>query len=145
MDLQRAKEITAKCLETSVSLLMNDRYQPLPDYTLEEMLEANRLVAEMGPEDAGDGTSRSYMHVDPRGIALHYAFKHFGLHPVQMLDALGFSFDEEWIEICADCWKFTRKYDVLFKNGHLYCVDCRTLLEEQEEERRHAETQTTTD
>jgi len=32
-----------------------------------------------------------------------------------------------------------RKDMVRFMNGHLYCEDCRNLLKEHEEEKRHAE------
>jgi len=137
MDIELAKEITAKCVETSLSLTLHDRYQPLPDIELADLVEANRLVAEMEPERQADGSRNHYIHVDPRGIALHYAFKHFGLSPNQMLEALGFGFDEDWIEFCAGCWKFTRKDLVRFMNGHLYCEDCRNLLKEQENAETH--------
>jgi hypothetical protein len=134
MDLNQAKEITAKCVETSLSLMMDGKYKPLPDVELADLIEANRIIKDMEPEDDGEGRKRTYIHVDPRGIALHYAFKHFGLSPVEMLDALGFSFDEDVIEFCAGCWKFTRSDYVKRVDGRLYCDSCQEILKEREAE-----------
>lgn len=91
MDIERAKEITYGCVRTAFARTVGDERVPLPDCSLEEMLIANRLVQELGSEPNGDGTSRMRMTVDPRGIALDYAFEQFGSDPVNMLEQLGFS------------------------------------------------------
>ncbi|XXX79267.1 hypothetical protein WMF30_10880 [Sorangium sp. So ce134] len=100
MDLERAKEITAQCLRNRMQFILGSEdgtYVPLPDCSLEEMLVANRLVAEhdeamskVAVPDA-DGKTRRTMHmtVDPRGIAASYAFEKYRKDPHAYLEAIG--------------------------------------------------------
>ena len=95
MNFERAKEITGQCVRSSMSVVLGPEYQPLPDCTLAEMLEANALVAANRTTNHGNGHSTSLMTVDPRGIALHYAFEHYNRDPMEMLEALGFTLVDE--------------------------------------------------
>lgn len=50
MDLERAKEITAACVDAVARRLIGGEDVPLPNCSLEEMLVANRMVRELSPE-----------------------------------------------------------------------------------------------
>ena len=96
MDIEKAREITRRCVESSMSVVMGGPYVDLPaDCTLEEMLEANRLVSENRETPGEDGATNVAMTVDPRGIALHYAFEHYEKDPREVLRALGFELKDE--------------------------------------------------
>lgn len=104
MDLERAKRITAQCVRACIWRVTGGEPQALPsDCSLEEMLIANRMVSEAPPEERvnEDGSTSyvTYMRVDPRGIALEYAFAAFGSDPRELIEALGYqckaSEDEE--------------------------------------------------
>lgn len=97
MDLERAKEITAQCVANCMVYVLGGEFKPLPDCSLEEMLEANRVVAENntrerdGATPGPDGVTRYSIQVavDPRLLALSYAFERYGRNPIDMLGALG--------------------------------------------------------
>jgi hypothetical protein len=97
MDAHRARELTGGCVVSVLSTIFGPKYVPLPEVQLHELLEANRIVEAMSPTENGDGTKTLHQVVDPRCVALHYAFEHYGRSPKAMLEALGFSccLDEE--------------------------------------------------
>lgn len=88
MNIERAKEITAGCVSTAMRELFGGPWVPLPAVELWELLEANRLVQAM-PHERVDGKTIMHTFVDPRLIALLYAFEHYGKSFDQMAEALG--------------------------------------------------------
>lgn len=92
MTLEEATAINAQLVRNRFAILMGEEYVPLPDCSLEEMLQATRMVREAGPERQEDGKTRRYATVDPRGIAASYAFEKYGRNPGNLLEALGFEF-----------------------------------------------------
>ena len=96
MTIEEAREITAAVFAHCVHHLMarpGDKQPPLPDCSLADMLDANRMVTDGPPErvmgDDGKMRTRIPMTVDPRSIAAHYALANWG-GPAGLLDALGF-------------------------------------------------------
>ncbi len=97
MDLGLAKEITAQCVANCMVYVLGGEFKPLPDCSLGEMLEANRLVTENNAKERESATPgpdgvTSYsiqVAVDPRLLALSYAFERYGRNPIDMLGALG--------------------------------------------------------
>jgi hypothetical protein len=129
MTLDRALEINSLVFNQAVDIHVEGHIGKLPDdLTLEQLAVATRIVSENRRTENPDGTFNTTCTVDPRMIALMYAFQHFGMNAVEMLAALGIKFDEEFIDFCAGCWTFTRLDDVRHVNGHLYCPECREQL-----------------
>lgn len=101
MDLKRAQQVTAQCVRSCMVHVLGGELVPLPDCSLEEMLQANRLVQEnnkASSESAKPGADgkHSYsidMVVDPRMLAAVYAFERYGRSPVELLGALGIQVD----------------------------------------------------
>lgn len=97
MSIERAREITKSCV-AHVTYHMTARegetQTPLPDVSLEEMLEANRIVADSPAEEVqnqdGSTSRRIYIRCDPRIVAAHYALRAYGT-PERLLEALGYS------------------------------------------------------
>jgi hypothetical protein len=90
MDFERAKAITERCVESGASVILGQTYVDLPDCPLSDMLEATALIGASGPIENGDGTKTLLTTVDPRLLALHYAFEQYGKSPYALLEALGF-------------------------------------------------------
>lgn len=86
MTLYEAQKITDQIVKSRISCLMGG-YLPLPkNVLLEDMLIANRMVAE---DREKNPSSVKQITVDPRGIALNYAFEAYGQDAGELLAALG--------------------------------------------------------
>lgn len=91
MTRERALEIAGACVRTCAAPVIGDPYTPLPEAELEDLLEANRIVAAEPASKNADGTLTMALRCDPRIIAVFYAFERYGRDPVALLGALGFS------------------------------------------------------
>lgn len=95
MGMARAKEITSQCVNACMyrTVGIGDPCD-LPDCTLEEMLEANRLMRGYS-EPSATGGRNIYLCVDPRGLGLNYAYEHYGKNLSWLLEALGYELTED--------------------------------------------------
>lgn len=137
MTMERAHEINAACCQTAFARLVDNKLIPLPtEYTLEEMLVASRLVETSPGQKNDNGTTTHTMHVDPRGLALHYAYDHFGKSPLGLLGALNFHIDEESVGFCQGCATFIALNLLEQFQQYNVCQSCKQLLQELDEEQR---------
>ena len=129
MSLEKAHEINAACCQTVLSRLVEGKLIPLPkQHTLEELVIASRLIAADPGELDAEGRRRMVSHVDPRALALHYAFDNYSQSPIELLEALGFSVDGDSVGFCQACGMFIA--DHLLKNfqTHRVCQACHEIL-----------------
>jgi len=79
VNLEEAKEITGLCLNHGLFNMGVDDNQPKPitDYSLDQLLEANKIVAEHPGDKNPDGTTSYMMHCAPRMIAALYVAYNF--------------------------------------------------------------------
>jgi hypothetical protein len=99
MPLEKAQEIVAavlKCGFYDIGLSDNPNRPPWPvQYTLEELLIANRVVQENpGASNPKGGTSKM-MHMADRGVAARYALAHYGGSPEALLESLGYTLSSD--------------------------------------------------
>ena len=87
MNLVEARNITVACVESSFTKTTGDDYVDLPECSLEDMLAANRIVK------SEKWANEVPLTVDPRGLALLYAFEQYGKNPTDLLEALGIDLD----------------------------------------------------
>lgn len=97
MPIDKAKEIVSRCIE--VGLFDNGISDSLrrPDwpieFTLEELLIANRVVKEH-PGDLNPDFSRSHMmHMADRGVAARYALANYQNNPHSLFESLGYTLE----------------------------------------------------
>jgi len=98
MNLDRAKELTAACVNAYMPIILGGERKPLPDVPLADLLEANRVVSDAPREQREDEEGRTVTvlltTVDDRLVAAMYALQHCG-GPGRLLDALGYSVEEQ--------------------------------------------------
>jgi hypothetical protein len=99
MPLDKAKEIVSAALEcgfydSGFSDSLKAPKWPV-QYTLEELLIANRVVKENPGESNPDGTRSMMMHMADRGVAARYALAHYGGSPEALLDSLGYTLSND--------------------------------------------------
>ncbi len=139
MSLEKAHEINAGCCKTVFALMMENKLVPLPkDYSLEEMLIASRLVAEAPGKDEGNGMRSYTTHVDPRALALHYAYDHFGSSPLELLEALGFKVETDSVGFCQGCATFIAQNLLQEYQGANVCRTCFHTLKTMESEQQES-------
>ena len=87
MDLERAKEITWACVQTHLfSMGVDDVVPPEPPglrkYSLEELLEANRLVCEENQRKSHQPVPHGIqVYCEPRLVAAIYVAEHYEASP----------------------------------------------------------------
>lgn len=94
MEIERAKMLSAACFNSLMKLRGFDGCPyGLPDgASLPELLEACRIMKGYSELNKNGGATH-YMTVDDRGVALLYAYEHFGRSPATMLEILGYEFE----------------------------------------------------
>jgi len=79
MNLQEARDITAACTANKMASMGIGENQPpsLADYSLEQLLVANRMVKEEPNTKNKDGTESMQMFCDDRLVAALYTVYHY--------------------------------------------------------------------
>jgi hypothetical protein len=86
---EQARQITGQCVRAGAWFLYGGEPCEVPDVSLSELIEANRIVREAGGTVNGDGTRTIHTTCDDRLIAALYALKGYGT-PEDLLAAVGF-------------------------------------------------------
>lgn len=94
MPIEKAKEIVSTVLECGFyDMGLSDSLRPPKwpvQYTLEELLIANRMVRNDTGELHSDGSRSHMMNMADRGVAARYALAHYGGNPEALLESLGY-------------------------------------------------------
>jgi hypothetical protein len=95
MPIEKAREIVSAALECGfhdMGLFDDDQKRPAwpVQYTLEELLIANRVVREDSGVINPDGSRSMMMNMADRGVAARYALAHYGGNPEALLESLGY-------------------------------------------------------
>jgi hypothetical protein len=102
MAIEKAREVVSAVLECGfhdVGLSDNPRRPAWPvQYTLEELLIANRVIKDDLGELLPDGRRSMMMHMADRGVAARYALAHYGENPNALLESLGYTLSEDEYE-----------------------------------------------
>jgi hypothetical protein len=139
MTMEQVRTINAACCQTLFTKLTRNELIPLPtQWTLEQMLTASRLMSNDKGELTANGQRTVTMHVDPRGLVLHYAFDHFGSSPVEMLRALGFDIDFDSVLMCEGCRTFIARNLVRQLESWELCGTCHGIASESLRNETHA-------
>lgn len=89
MELDEAKLITGQCVRAGTWFLYGGEPCEVPDVSLAELIEANRLFSEMPPEPSEGGGRVIHTTCEDRLTAALYALKHYG-NPHDLLRAVGY-------------------------------------------------------
>jgi hypothetical protein len=108
MTIEAAREIVRACVRNRMAISMGTEVPPLPQVSLAEMLEANRIVEEAREYIDAEGVKRIMMIVDPRGIAASYALEQYG-GMEGVLGAIGYgglvrALDDERVKAALEEW-----------------------------------------
>jgi hypothetical protein len=99
MPLESAREITSAVLACGfydIGLSDGSKQPEWPvQYTLEEILIANRVVKKNPGDSDPGGTRTKMMHMADRGVAARYALASYGGNPEALLESLGYTLEQQ--------------------------------------------------